>query len=130
MSCGAWHVLLTDIILFNISIGNLKVEVNSTIVKCADDTKPGRNVNRRQQINDIKALLDIRKLRAKENNSQTTNEKKGKGGGKEGKNRGKGLEKEGKRKEAGNVLVLAITIADRVSGHSGQQIRWKRYMKL
>lgn len=56
--------------------------------------------------------------------------RKGKGGGKEGKKRGKGLEKEGKRKEAGNVLVLAITIADRVSGHSGQQIRWKRYMKL
>lgn len=90
---------MTDIILFNISIGNLKVEVNSTIVKCADDTKPGRNVNRRQQINDIKALLDIRKLRAKENNSQTTNEKKGKGGGKEmeKKRRRKGREKERKR---------------------------------
>lgn len=101
MSCGSWQGLLTDIILFNISIGNLKVEVNSTIVKCADDTKPGRNVNRRQQINDIKALLDIRKLRAKENNSQTTNEKKGKGGGKEmekkRKRRRKGREKERKR---------------------------------
>lgn len=42
--------------------GNLKVEVNSTILKCADDTKPRRNANRRQQINDIKGLADIRKL--------------------------------------------------------------------
>jgi len=34
-------------------------------VKCADDTKPGRNANRRQQINDIKGLADIRKLSTK-----------------------------------------------------------------
>lgn len=51
--------------------GNLKVEVNSTIVKSADDTKPGRNANRRQQINDIKGLADIRKLvQNPPNNSQ------------------------------------------------------------
>lgn len=92
MSCGSWQGLLTDIILFNISIGNLKVEVNSTIVKCADDTKAGRNVNRRQQINDIKAPLDIRKLRAKENSSQTTHEKKERGG-EDSKRRRKGREK-------------------------------------
>lgn len=88
---------MTDIILFNISIGNLKVEVNSTIVKCADDTKAGRNVNRRQQINDIKAPLDIRKLRAKENDSQTTRKERG---GEDRKRRRKGREK-GKEMERG-----------------------------
>lgn len=46
-------------------------------MKCADDTKRGKNANRGQQINDIKGMGDIRKLSTK-SPKQFTKKKKGK----------------------------------------------------